>query len=118
MKILEKANRFYGKHLYLIVPSISILIALMEIIIMKNDFLHIVAYIVMGFVSLSFLGFYVMSGKRNIVYFLIELYMFYYSSFLSLSGKLAPNDLIWQVFVCTAVLGMIFILVFKKFYKE
>ena len=118
MKLLEKANRLYGKHLYLIVPSISILIAFMEIILGKNDFLHIIAYIMMGFVSLSFLGFYAMSGKRNIVFFLIELYMFFYISFLSLSRKLAFNDLIWQIFICTAVFVFVFILALNKKYKE
>lgn len=117
MKILKKANDFYGKYLCRLIPVTSLLVVILEVF-HKNDFLHMTAYLVMGFVSLAFFGFYMMSEKKNIVFFLIEIYMFIYIIFLSLSNRFGFSDLAWQIFICLSVFSMSFILMFNRFYKS
>ena len=61
MKILEKLNLIYGKFLYLIVPGLTVGIAILAILDNRDtSILNSVANIVMGFISISFLGFYMM----------------------------------------------------------
>lgn len=118
MKILEKLNLIYGKFLYILTPITTLVIAALEIFGGNNDGLHVLAYIVMGFVSISFMGFYMMSKKRNIVFCLIELFMLYYVTFLSIAHHVEISDSIWCIFIFTAMFGLVFILTFQKFYNK
>lgn len=119
MKILEKLNLIYGKFLYLIVPGLTVGIAILAILDNRDtSILNSVANIVMGFISISFLGFYMMSQKQNIVYFLIEIYLFYYTTFLFVANKMKFGDFAWIIFICTAIFGLFFILFLNRNYKK
>ena len=114
MRILNKINDFYSKYLYMIIPLITLMIAIFEVFHEMNygDILHILANIFMGFVSLSFWGFYLMSGKRRIGYCLIELYLFFYTVFLAMDNHMHFNDIVWIVFLPCAIFCAFFIIFF------
>ena len=116
MKILKKINELYGKYLYAIIPSITIIISCIEIVyeINHGDMMRIAANLFMGFVSLAFCGFYLMSRKQRIGYCLIELYLFLYTVFLALDNHLHFNDIIWMVFLPCAIFCMFFIIFFTR----
>ncbi|MBQ9886558.1 MAG: hypothetical protein IJM37_06865 [Lachnospiraceae bacterium] len=69
VKVLNKINEFYGRYLYISIPVITLLVAAIEVSyeINHGDTLHILANIFMGFVSLAFWGFYLMSDKERIL---------------------------------------------------
>jgi hypothetical protein len=116
MNVLKRINEFYGKYLYAIIPAITLILAIFEVVyeISHGDFMHILAYIFMGFVSLSFCGFYLMSGKQRISYCLIELWLFLYTVFLSLDNHLHFNDIVWIVFLPCAIICLLFIVFFNR----
>ena len=116
MKILNKINDVYGKYLYAIIPFITLILASIEVVYEINygDIVHILANIFMGFVSLSFCGFYLMSEKRRIGYCLIELYLFVYTVFLALDNHLHFSDITWMIFLPCAIFCMFFIVFFTK----
>ena len=88
MNALKKLNEIYGKYLFAVIPAVTLILAIYEVLyeISHGDVMHIVAYILMGFVSISFCGFYLMSGKQKISYCLIELWLFVYTVFLTLDN--------------------------------
>lgn len=116
MKILNKINELYGKYLYVIIPFITLILAVIEVVYEINygDIMHILANIIMGVVSLAFFGFYLMSGKQRISYCLIELYLFSYTVFLSLDNHLHFSDIVWIIFLPCAIFCMFFIIFFSK----
>lgn len=116
MRILNKINDFYSKYLYIIIPLITLLIAIMEVFYEINygDMMHILANIFMGFVSLEFCGFYLMSDKRKVGYCLIELYLFFYTVFLAMDNHMHFNDMVWIVFLPCATFCAFFIIFFNK----
>ena len=116
MNILKKINELYGKYLYAIIPVITLILAITEAVyeINHGDMMHIIAYISMGFVSLSFCGFYLMSGKQRISYCLIELYLFLYTIFLTLDNHLHFSDIMWMIFLPCAILCLFFIIFFNR----
>ncbi len=116
MQILNKINSFYGKYLYMLVPFITLIIALMEVLFeLKNgDMMHILANVIMGGISLSFLGFYLMANKRRIGYCLIELYLFCYTIFLAIDNHMHFRDIVWLVFLPCAILGAFLIILFTR----
>lgn len=79
-----------------------------------GDIMHIFANIIMGFISLAFCGFYLMSGKQKTGYCLIELYLFLYTVFLALDNHLHFSDIVWIIFLPCAVICMILIIIFKQ----
>lgn len=116
MNILDKLNKIYGKYLYVIIPSMTIIIAAFEVAyeISNGDLMHILAYVIMGFVSLAFCGFYLMSGKQKTGYCLIELYLFFYTVFLMLDNHLHFGDIVWIIFLPCAVFCMFFIIFYNR----
>lgn len=118
MKILEKLNLVYGKYLYVLVPIITLLIAVIEIFNESSGGLHTVACIMMGFISTSFWGFYMMSEKSNIVYCVIELYLFFCMAFLAVAKRVDISDGMWCIFILAEVLGLFFILLLKRHYDK
>lgn len=120
MNILKKINELYGKYLYAIIPFITLLIAGIEVVyeISHGDLMHVVANIAMGFVSLSFCGFYLMSGKKKISYCLIELYLFIYTVFLALDNHLHFSGIVWMIFLSCAILSLFFIVFLNRKAKQ
>lgn len=116
MRILNKINDFYGKYLYVIVPLITLVIAVYEVFYEINygDMMHISANVLMGFVSLSFCGFYLMSCKRRISYCLIELFLFVYTVFLALDNHVHFGGIVWMIFLPCAILFALFIIIFNR----
>lgn len=116
MKILHRVNVFYGKYLHAVIPSITVILAVFEVVYEINygDIMHILANIFMGFVSLSFYGFYLMSEKQRIGYCLIELYLFAYTVFLALDNHVHFVDIVWMIFLPCAIFSMFFIIFFNK----
>ena len=116
MSILKKINEFYGKYLYAIIPIITLIIAVIEVAyeISYGDIMHIAANIAMGFVSISFCGFYLMSGKQKISYCLIELYLFLYTVFLALDNHLHFSGIVWMIFLPCTIICLFFIVFFNK----
>lgn len=116
MNIMRKINELYGKYLYVIIPCITLALAVIEVVyeISHGDIIHILANSFMGFVSLAFCGFYLMSGKQRIGYCLIELYLFSYTVFLALDNHLHFNDIVWMIFLPCAIFCMFFIIFFNR----
>ena len=116
MRILNKINEFYGKYLYVIVPLITLVIAVYEVFYEINygDIMHILANVFMGFVSLSFCGFYLMSDKRRIDYCLIELYLSIYTVFLALDNHVHFDDIVWMLFLPCAIFFAFFIVFLNR----
>lgn len=116
MKILNKINKFYSKYLYIIIPLITLIIAIIEVFYEFNygDMMHIIANISMGYVSLLFCRFYLMSDKRRIGYCLIDLYLFFYAIFLAMDNHMHFNDIVWIVFLPCAIFCFFFIIFFNK----
>lgn len=116
MRILNEINNFYSKYLYRIIPLVTLIIAIFEAFYEINygDIMHILANIFMGFISLSFWGFYLMSNKRRISYCLIEIYLFSYTFFLALDNHMHFNEIVWGVFLPCAIFCMFFIIFFNK----
>lgn len=116
MNILNKINELYGKYLYTIIPSVTLILAGIEVVyeINHGDIIHILANIFMGFVSLAFCGFYLMTEKKRISYCLIELYLFLYTVFLALDNHLHFSDIVWMVFLPCAIFCMFFIIFFNR----
>ena len=116
MNALKKLNEIYGKYLFAVIPAVTLILAICEVLyeISHGDVMHIVAYILMGFVSISFCGFYLMSGKQKISYCLIELWLFVYTVFLTLDNHLHFSDIMWIVFLPCAILCLIFIILFNR----
>lgn len=116
MNILNKINELYGKYLYTIIPSVTLILARIEVVyeINHGDIIHILANIFMGFVSLAFCGFYLMTEKKRISYCLIELYLFLYTVFLALDNHLHFSDIVWMVFLPCAIFCMFFIIFFNR----
>lgn len=119
MRKLNGFNIFYRKYLYIIIPLITLMIAIIEVSyeINNGDMMHILANICMGFISLSFWGFYLMSDKQRTDYCLIELYLFFYIVFLALDNHIHFNDIVWLVFLPCAIICAILIIIFHKKYK-
>ena len=115
MRMLNKINDFYSKYLYIIIPLITLMIAISEVLYEINygDMMHILANIFMGFVSLSFWGFYLMSDKRRIGYCLIQLYLFFYTVFLAMDNHMHFNDIICMVFLPCTTFCAFFIIFFN-----
>lgn len=116
MKIMNKINELYGKYLYAIIPFITLIIAGIEVVyeISHGDIMHIVANLSMGFVSLAFCGFYLMSGKQKTGYCLIELYLFLYTVFLALDNHFHFSDIVWIIFLPCAMFSMFFIIFINR----
>lgn len=119
MRMLKTINEFYGKYLYIVVPSITIVIAIFEVFyeISYGDTIHLLANVFMGFVSLAFCGFYLMSNKQKIGYCLIELYLFVYTVFWAMDNHFHFIDIVWIIFLPCAIFGMFFIIFFHKTHK-
>lgn len=116
MKILNKMNDIYSKYLYAIIPVITLVLAIVEVVyeINHGDIMHILANVFMGFVSLSFYGFYLMSGKQRIGYCLIELYLFSYTVFLAIDNHFHFSNMVWMIFLPCAIFCMFFIIFFTR----
>ncbi|MBP3798614.1 MAG: hypothetical protein J6I46_12690 [Ruminococcus sp.] len=116
MKILNKINELYGKYLCTIIPSVTLILAGIEVMyeLGNGDIPHIIANVSMGFVSLAFCGFYLMSEKKRISYCLIELYLFLYTVFLALDNHLHFNDIIWIIFLPCSAACMVFIIYLNR----
>ncbi|HPX26996.1 MAG TPA: hypothetical protein PLG87_09350 [Treponemataceae bacterium] len=116
MNILNKINGLYSKYLYAVIPLTTLILAGFEVFyeINNGDIMHILANIFMGFVSLAFCGFYLMSGKQKISYCLIELYLFAYTVFLALDNHLHFSNIVWMIFLPCAIFCMFFILFFNR----
>lgn len=116
MKILDRINRFYSRYLFAIIPIITLVLAAVEVIyeIRYGDMMHIAANITMGFISLSFCGFYLMSGKQRASYCLIELYLFVYTAFLALDNHLHFGAAAWIIFLPCAVSCVPLIILLNK----
>ena len=116
MNILNRINVLYGKYLYVIIPSLTVILAVLELVyeINNGDIMLILANIFMGFVSLAFFRFYLMSGKQRIGYCLIELYLFFYTVFLALDNHLGFSDIVWMVFLPCAIFCLFFIIIFNR----
>lgn len=118
MKILEKLNLLYRKFLYVLVPILTVLIAVSELFDASSSGLHITVCIIMGFISISFFGFYMMLEKSNVVYCLIELYLFFCMVFLAVANRVDISDSMWHVFISIEVLGLLCILLLKRYYDK
>ena len=116
MDILKKLNELYGKYLYAIVPSLTLIIAVIEIInvIRRGEIMRISAFAMMGFVSLAFCGFYLMSQKKRASYCLIEIWLFLYTVFLMLDDHMHFGNIAWIIFLPLAISVMIFIVLFNR----
>lgn len=116
MDILKKINDIYGKYLYAVIPLITLILAGIETVyaISHGDIMHIAANISMGFVSLAFCGFYLMSQKQRISYCLIELYLFVYTVFLALDNHLHFSGIIWMIFLPCAIFSIFFIILINR----
>ena len=95
---------------------ITLMIAIMEVLyeLQNGDLMHMIANITMGFVSVSFCGFYLMSEKEKVDYCLIELYLFFYVIFLALDNHLHFSGIFWIIFLPCAIIGIIFIIFLNK----
>ena len=100
----------------MIVPMITLMIAIMEVLyeLENGALMHIIANITMGFVSVSFCGFYLMSEKEKVDYCLIELYLFFYVIFLALDNHLHFSGIVWIIFLPCAIFSMIFIIFLNR----
>ena len=116
MRMLDKINAFYSKFLYIAIPVITLSISVIEVFyeIKNGDMMHILAYIFMGFVSLSFFGFYLMSDKQKVGYCFIELYLFIYTIFLALDNHIHFNDIVWIIFLPCAIISAFLIILFNR----
>jgi hypothetical protein len=116
MKLLKRINEIYGKYLYVIIPPVTLIIACIEVVyeINHGDMMHILANVFMGFISLAFCGFYLMSGKQRISYCLIELYLFIYTVFLALDNHFHFNDIAWIIFLPCAIFCLFFIIFYNR----
>ena len=68
MNALKKLNEIYGKYLFAVIPAVTLILAICEVLyeISHGDVMHIVAYILMGFVSISFCGFYLRIHRTSL----------------------------------------------------
>ena len=116
MKILKRINEIYGKYLYVVIPLATLTIACIEVVyeINHGDMMHILANVFMGFISLAFCGFYLMSGKQRVSYCLIELYLFLYTVFLALDNHIHFNDIAWIFFLPCAIFCLFFIIFYNR----
>ena len=116
MNILNRINKLYAKYLYVAIPLATLTIACIEVVyeINHGDMMHILANVFMGFISLAFCGFYLMSGKQRVSYCLIELYLFLYTVFLALDNHIHFNDIAWIIFLPCAIFCLFFIIFYNR----
>lgn len=110
MKILQKANSVYAKHLYIIVPAITILIGVLEFIFGGTTSLKMTSCLVIAGASGLFAYMYIKGGKKNITLFLAQIYELYYILFLFIARVTNMNDFFWMIFICISLFGLFFIL--------
>ena len=113
MNKLEKANKIYADNLYLIVPTLTILISMYELIAGSNTSIKAMACIAipLSMIYLSYL--YIKGNKTSITLFLAQVYEFCYITFLCIARITHASDLVWQIFIFIVIFALFFIIGFR-----
>lgn len=118
MNLLQKVNRIYGKHLFILVPFMTVLLGGLQLIFNISNQIIIVAVFILSVTSAMFTFLYVKEKKQNIIYFLIQINNFYYMSFMFIASRVNINDKAGVLFISFGVLFLFFILQLNSKYKK
>lgn len=118
MKILQIANRLYGKGLFIIIPFITILLGVLQLVYNNNNQIVIVAVFILSATSAMFAYFYIKENKQNIVYFLVQINNLYYMLFICIATRINISNRVGVIFISFGIFLLFFILQFNYKYKN
>ena len=112
MNFLNKINSFYSKYLFLIVPTGTVIISVLELCFGNNPQYRNFAYIFIAVLSLLFLYRYIASNKENTGFCLVQLTYLFIVLALSVGTLLHVSNTVWMVLSAILVFLFLSVLVF------
>ena len=107
MKFLEKINEIYGRFLFIPIPLITCLFAIIEALTPDNK--HAVGFVI-AVVSVLLSYLYINGGKNSIPLCIALLYELFVVSTMFFGSLFNMSDFLWIVFIVIEIIGLVFTL--------
>lgn len=112
MNFIGKLNKFYSRYLFIVVPVAIIIISCVELFFGNNTAIRRFAYIFITLLSVVFFIRYVLEGRKNEGFCLIQLTYLFIVSVMACGKLFKVSDLTW---IILSVI-LFFIIFFVLFY--